>query len=242
MIVTRSQSWYLVPSVLRQGRELDHARSYCAELLLARRFAPSVIVYSRDVEGEPSLARVERFVSDFEERTSIDLSARCRMAAEELLAGAAVLFKDKINFRHPRADGFAPHQDAAAGWGKYASIYATVAVFLEDSNPETGGFEFPLGPSPTDFYPNNNGQMNHVLFESLRPRSLYITAGDGILFDSYAPHRTHRNVSQRVIPHIFLTFNRVSEGSHRERYYSEKVSSMQSRGDAYEFRLFDFGS
>ncbi|ALK32756.1 phytanoyl-CoA dioxygenase family protein [Burkholderia plantarii] len=233
--------WQLVKHILVDDREIAAARAYCMSLIDMAARPAALIAYHESDETGQRLVRVERFVEDFSERTGIDLQARCRASAQDLLGRSCKLFKDKINFRHPGSPGFRAHQDAAAGWDRYASEYATVAALIEASRPETGGFEMAGGPSPDHLYPNQNGQLDDGLFASLQPRPLHVDAGDGLLFDGRAPHRTCANLSPYVIAHLFLTFNGAHEGDFRERYYSDKIAGMTSQGDGFAFRLFDFG-
>ena len=47
------------------------------------------------------------------------------------------------------------------------------------------------------------------------------SAGDIALFDSYIPHRSHPNTSDRPHDAMYITYNRLSEGSHREDYFAD---------------------
>ena len=46
--------------------------------------------------------------------------------------------------------------------------------------------------------------------------------GDIIYFDSYAPHKSSQNLTDRARRLYFSTYNRLSEGNHLEAYYSDK--------------------
>ena len=47
-------------------------------------------------------------------------------------------------------------------------------------------------------------------------------AGDIIFFDSYVPHRSDINTSNFTRRNLYLTYNPISEGFLRDRYYEEK--------------------
>lgn len=49
--------------------------------------------------------------------------------------------------------------------------------------------------------------------------------GDVIFFDPYVPHGSPANTSDRSRRNIFLTFNRLSDGDMRTRYYKDKWES-----------------
>lgn len=214
---------------------------YCENLLHVLPDQQVIPYFGPPDEGS-ALVRVERFIEHFEQTTEIPLFSRAEAIAEKILDAKKVyLFKDKINFRHPGSNGFGPHQDAAAGWDKYAPYFVSIAVFVKESRPETGGFEFALNASPNMYYPSENGKLFQTQFEKFQRASLNYPAGDAIAFDSYAPHQTHRNSSTSIIPHIILTFNDARHGSHRPQYYAEKIKSMRQEGEQIRFRVFEFG-
>jgi ectoine hydroxylase-related dioxygenase (phytanoyl-CoA dioxygenase family) len=46
--------------------------------------------------------------------------------------------------------------------------------------------------------------------------------GDVIFFDSYVPHGSPANTSERRRCNIYLTFNKASDGDMRAKYYADK--------------------
>ena len=46
--------------------------------------------------------------------------------------------------------------------------------------------------------------------------------GDAIFFDSYAPHRSGPNLTHVKRRVLYVTYNAMSEGDSREKYYSDK--------------------
>lgn len=230
-----------IPAFLTAG-ELPLAQAFCSRLLTTESPPPSIIPYFSAASSGTQLVRVERFVEDFEVSTRIPLLKRAATIAAQLLGCASVaLFKDKINFRHPGSEGFGPHQDAAAGWDKYSPYFVSVAIFIRNSNPQAGGFEFAVNAKPNFYYPAQNGKLLQSDFDGFQRTPIVCPAGDAIAFDSYAPHQSYRNGTEEVVPHIILTFNDASHGSHRDKYYSEKVNSMSVGGGPIRFRVFEFG-
>lgn len=59
----------------------------------------------------------------------------------QLFREAAVLFKDKINFKLPGGDGFKAHQDVQAGWDAYASVHITAMLSIDRTTAENGWLE-----------------------------------------------------------------------------------------------------
>jgi hypothetical protein len=235
-IVERSllkQHGLLPPGPLRSLRD------YCARLLDAPTTPDAVLMYYGADAGH-RLMRAERFVANCRQETGIDVVALAAPLAAEVLRADVVLFKDKINFRHPGVGGYGAHQDAAAGWDAYAPVFCSVGIFLEPSAPATGGFEFTTEGFHGKALPNVDGRIADACFEGLRPFALTAEAGDAIAFDSYIPHRSFRNESERCIPHVLLTFNPRRYGDHRKASYESKVAALGVAPDRLQFRLFDF--
>jgi ectoine hydroxylase-related dioxygenase (phytanoyl-CoA dioxygenase family) len=49
--------------------------------------------------------------------------------------------------------------------------------------------------------------------------------GDAVFFDSYAPHRSLPNTTDKARRVLYITFNGASEGDHRAQYYADKRKS-----------------
>jgi hypothetical protein len=120
-----------------------------------------------------------------------------------LFGEPAVLFKDKINFKLPGADGFKPHQDVQAGWDAYASLHITAMVTIDVATPENGCLEIAAG--------HHKRGLVGVRWEPL-----------SVFFDSFTPHRSSPNLSAAPRRVLYITYNRRSEGDHRVQYYADK--------------------
>src|SRR5699024_10188700 len=72
--------------------------------------------------GYPLLNRMENFSPYHEGFAQLFHKSKLEEAVSELFGEPAVLFKEKINFKLPGADGFKPHQDHQAGWWEYNSL------------------------------------------------------------------------------------------------------------------------
>ena len=49
--------------------------------------------------------------------------------------------------------------------------------------------------------------------------------GDAIFFDCYAPHKSEQNLTNKPRRILYLTYNKLSEGNHREKYYLDKYKN-----------------
>ncbi len=167
---------------------------------------------------------------------------RMRRAVGELLGEDAVLFKDKINFKMPGGSGFKVHQDAQAGWNVYARYYVTALVSIDAATPENGCLELAPGWHKrglvgSEWQPLTEAEIARMDFAA------YPTApGDAMFFDSYAPHRSGPNLTERQRRVLYVTYNRASEGDHRTRYFADKRRSFppdieRAPGKRYVFRV-----
>lgn len=151
----------------------------------------------------------------------------------------SVLFKDKINFKMPGGDGFKAHQDVQAGWDRYASLHITALVSIDASTHDNGCLELAPGY-------HNRG----LLGESWKPLPEdeldYVACptepGDAVFFDSFIPHRSKPNLTDKPRRVLYVTYNRLSEGDHRRQYYDDKRLSYppdceREAGKEYVFRV-----
>ena len=106
------------------------------------------MVYFEDSVTEPGqrvLSRIERFVEEDAVLADFILHTGLTELAGELLLAPAVLFKEKINFKRPQGQGFAPHQDIQPGWDTYASYLISILVTVDPSTEQNGCLELAAG-------------------------------------------------------------------------------------------------
>ena len=82
------------------------------------------------------ITRIER-ISPFHKGFE-SLTRALKPLVEQLLGEPVALFKEKINFKFPGADGFKPHQDAQAGWNNYADFFVSALVCFDEATAENG--------------------------------------------------------------------------------------------------------
>ena len=66
--------------------------------------------------------------------------------------------------------------------------------------------------------------------------------GDAVFFDSFAPHKSAPNLTDRARRVLYITYNAASEGDHLEQYYADKRQSYppdieREAGRDYVFRV-----
>jgi ectoine hydroxylase-related dioxygenase (phytanoyl-CoA dioxygenase family) len=188
------------------------------------------------------LCRIENFVPFHEGFSRLITTRRMQQAVTELFGEEAVLFKDKINFKLPGGDGFKEHQDVQAGWDEFASIHLTAMVAIDETNEENGSLEMMagmhrqglLGPKWAPLSDQHTGEARYV--------AVHCQPGDAVFFDSFAPHRSAPNRTDKARRVLYITYNKLSEGDSREAYYAAKRKSYppdieRDPGKDYRFRV-----
>ncbi|MCG8359536.1 MAG: phytanoyl-CoA dioxygenase family protein [Kiloniellales bacterium] len=216
------------------------------EELKARQETPGahMVYYEDDLRapGHKVVQRIEYFTGFHAGFEGLFTGGRMAEATAELLGEPAALFKEKINFKMPGGDGFKPHQDAQAGWNDYASFYITALVSIDESTPENGCLEVVAGWHDKGLV----GALWEPLSEEAMAEMDFVACptkpGDAMFFDSYAPHRSGPNLTESPRRVLYVTYNRASEGDHRERYFAEKRANFppdieREEGESYVFRV-----
>lgn len=157
----------------------------------------------------------------------------------ELFGETAVLYKDKINFKMPGSDGFKAHQDVQAGWDTYADLHITALVSIDASTPENGCLEMAAGHHRSGLIGDKWKPLDE---DALEYTPIPTAPGDAVFFDSYAPHRSKPNMTDKPRRVLYVTYNRASAGDHRRRYYTDKRKNYppdceREEGREYVFRV-----
>jgi ectoine hydroxylase-related dioxygenase (phytanoyl-CoA dioxygenase family) len=187
--------------------------------------------YEAGLDGEAGLlVRAENIMTDKNaEIRDLILNAKTLAVLEALIGDKPVLFKDKVNYKLPGCRADKLHQDQSAGWGSYADFFATLFVALDPNTLENAPLSImksgnyrrglmteewqPLSQDDPPFEP----QDEYLVFEG--------APGDVIVFDCFVPHGSPPNTSDTPRRNLYLTFNRASDGDHRQQYYADKWKS-----------------
>jgi len=177
---------------------------------------------SSQQDGSRIISRIEDFVSFHAGFAELITRRRMQQAVSELLGEAAVLFKDKINFKLPGGDGFKEHQDVQAGWDDYADLHITAMIAIDETNADNGSVEMISGMHKQGLLGIKWTPLTDADTANADYEAVHCKPGDAVFFDSYAPHRSSPNNTDQARRVLYITFNGVSEGDHRARYYADK--------------------
>jgi 2-aminoethylphosphonate dioxygenase len=154
-----------------------------------------------------------------------------------LMGGPVVLFKDKINFKMAGGAGFKLHQDQQAGWSTYAPLFVTALVSLDAATAESGCLEIAAGRHREGLIGSEWKPMHET---GIDLTSVPTAPGDAIFFDSYVPHASQANFTDRPRRILYLTYNLATAGDHRTRYYADKYASFPPDIDRDPARTYTF--
>ncbi|MCB9644692.1 MAG: phytanoyl-CoA dioxygenase family protein [Myxococcales bacterium] len=174
-------------------------------------------------QGERLLCRVENFLAYHEGFDSLLQGERLLAILSTLMEEEAILYKEKINFKLPGGNGFGAHQDAPAFTTFGQTYHITLMISIDASDMENGCLEMVPGAHQQGILPSTaSGEVDPDYAQGLTWVPVPTEAGDILLFDSYIPHRSGPNNSQRPRRALYVTYNRASEGSFRDAYYAQK--------------------
>ncbi len=203
-----------------------------------------MVYYEDDLKhpGARVVQRIEYFTGFHAGFGGLFTAGRMTQAVSELLDEPAVLFKEKINFKMPGGDGFKPHQDAQAGWNDYGSFYITAMVSIDESTLENGCLEVAAGWHDKGLVGDLWKPLDEAAMADMDFVPYPTRPDDAMFFDSFAPHRSGPNLTDRSRRVLYVTYNKASEGDHRERYFADKRKSFppdieREEGKSYVFRV-----
>lgn len=236
---------YVVRPGFLSAAEMDEIDHWTRELEEAPEASGRHWVYrepSLKDKNRKVLQRIENFCpfhAGFDRRFREGRIIRC---VEQLFGEPAVLFKDKINFKMSGGGGFKPHQDQQAGWSAYASLFITVLISIDDATIENGCLEIVAGQHRHGLIGEEWKPLDDEAMARMNAVPLTTRCGDAVFFDSYVPHGSKPNLTNRPRRVLYITYNRASEGDQRARYFADKHKNLPPDIDrdptkTYAFRV-----
>jgi hypothetical protein len=240
----RAKGWVLARGFVAREAVATLAR-WVDELAALPEQPGKHMVYHETSQSDPArqlIQRIEDFCPYHPGFDAFVRDGRLRRAVDELLGEPACLFKEKINFKMPGGAGFEPHQDQQAGWSRYASLFVTALVTIDAASIETGCLEMGDGSRLTSLVGEEWRPLAGEEMKGFQLVPVPTAPGDVLFFDSYAPHGSKPNLTERPRRILYLTYNAASEGDHRARYFAEKRASFppdieRRPGVEYRFRV-----
>jgi len=189
------------------------------------------------------LHRIENFFAFHEGLNTLFNSESFLGLLSQLFKEPAVLYKEKINFKLPGGEGFDPHQDHAAGWWQYGhKLHISVLITIDPATPENGCLEVVAGKHKQGLLGPEYKGVPQELVDQFQWLPCETKPGDIVFFDSFVPHRSAPNLSDKPRRALYVTYNRASEGDYRAQYYADKRKSYppdceREEGKVYTYKI-----
>ncbi|KUJ10171.1 PhyH-domain-containing protein [Mollisia scopiformis] len=180
-----------------------------------------------NVSGERQLMRTEKFV-DYHPEFDSFLRGKALTGVLNQLSGAPMLlFKDKINYKSARGNGFAAHLDAPAydHIGEIEHVTANLAV--DTATIENGCLEVVPKSHKMDVTFLRGGQIHPEWEAAHEWIAVPMQPGDILFFGSHLAHRSGPNRTEKPRSMIYATYASEADGKDlRERYYEHRRATF----------------
>ena len=185
-------------------------------------------------ENERILCRIERYVDYHQEFKKLANSEKILNPLEDLMGGPCILFKDKINFKRPNGGGFRPHQDVQARWDDFVEYTMSVMISTDQSTPDNGCLEVAPGHHKRGLIGKYDRPLERKDLKGMKFEKVPTEIGDVLFFDHFTPHQSKPNKSNKPRSNIYLTYNLLSDGDHRNEYLDRKRRELPPDNERHE--------
>jgi hypothetical protein len=204
-----------------------------------------MMYYSKSLKDDNTrlLHRLENFFDFHEGFNHAFNGTRFLDVVSQLFGEKAILHKEKINFKYPGGEGFEPHQDHAAGWWMYnQTLHISIMVNIDKATKENGCLEVVAGQHTKGLLGPEFQAVPQELVDSYTWIPLETNPGDIVFFDSYVPHRSAPNMSDKPRRVLYVTYSKEKEGDYRAQYYADKRKSFppdceREEGKSYAYKI-----
>lgn len=194
-------------------------------------------------KDERILCRVENFMQYNEGLANVVAGDKITGMCGQLFGEDAILYKEKINFKKPGADGFKPHQDVAAGWWMYGqTLHISTLICIDPATELNGALSLVRGRHKEGMLCEEWKEIPEETCEKLKWELVVTKPGDVVFFDSYVPHKSGPNPSSTTRRVLYNTFAKKAEGDFRTKYYEDKRKSLppdceRDPNKKYEYKI-----
>ncbi|KAI5777425.1 hypothetical protein EDC01DRAFT_404937 [Geopyxis carbonaria] len=203
-----------------------------------------------NTKGERQAMRTEKITDFHPEIRNFMEGDKTIQLLQELTGRELWLFKDKINYKFPGANGFVAHVDAPSysHMGKMDHIELMCAV--DPQTPENGPLEVVPGSHKTKIALANGGRIDADWESGNKFIEVPLSPGDILIFGSLLAHRSGPNPTSKRRAAMFATYHfEAGKPNMREEYYAHRrlhfpPDHEREEGNEYKegFKLYGYSS
>ena len=183
-----------------------------------------MIYYEKDTHQNKKKARIENIINYNSELKDL-VENKVQPCLESVYQKKMNLFKDKMNWKKPFCKGFHAHQDQPA-WSDFPpSRFVTVAFFGNRTTKQNGCLEFVSGKHNEglfDYDMGNLGELTPEVEKKMEWENIETSCQDLLIFDSFAPHKSKSNKTDKSRRIFYFTYHDAEEGDYYEAYIKKK--------------------
>lgn len=203
-----------------------------------------------NTKGERQLMRTENIVAHCPPIKDILCGEGLHSLMKQLTGKDVFLFKDKMNYKLPGANGFVAHIDAPAYYHMGEMPFLEVMVVVDPQTPENGCLEFVPGSHKQSPKLVNGGRIAEDWERDHEFTKLILNPGDIVIFGSRMAHRSGPNLTSRRRAALFGTYHfEADQPDMSDKYWAHRRINFppdheRVEGENYEagFKLFGYSS
>jgi 2-aminoethylphosphonate dioxygenase len=146
------------------------------------------------------------------------------------------VFKDKLIFKAPGAQGYNLHQDYIS-WKSFPTSFLTAIVAIDSADASNGATEVFPGYHILGCLTPKDGKYHQLADDTVDLSTgvvLELAPGDVAIFSGYTPHRSTPNRSAQSRRLLYLSYNALSDGGEqRDNHYAEFRTWLHGRYAEY---------
>ena len=227
------QNWkdqgFLKLSNIFNTDELDKINLWIEKIEVSKQdLDDGILHYYEKTEYGPRITRSERFLNIDSELKEFLEFGKISKIIEILIGEQVVLFKEKLNYKYPGGAGYIPHQDVAAYYATHdlhskARLKITCLLSPFSTDEENGCLYMSPGNHTKGLLKTNDRNcIDKSIADSLKWIAVPTNPGDILFFNSYTPHFSKKNNSNKNRKSLYLSYNALSAGRLREDYYKKR--------------------
>jgi len=184
-----------------------------------------MIFFEKNNNNNNLKSRIENFFN-YHKELKLFVEKKVKNTVDKIYGENMSLFKDKLNWKYGGGKGFRAHQDQPAWTDFEPDRYITAAMFANNSTKEKGCLEFGVGENKftglCKYNTEGLGELDSELEKQLRWDITETSPRDLVLFDSYVPHRSGKNITETPRRIFYFTYHDKKYGNLYDSYIINK--------------------